>query len=80
MLSPLLTKFSSLDEIFAAFGSPASMWRTLLPSKPHPHSHVGLCVHLMIVGVFTGSEEPYSLMRCIAERFDDMVSWGECLG
>ena len=30
VLSPLETSFSTLDEIFAYFGSPASMWRTIV--------------------------------------------------
>ena len=29
VLSPLETKFSSLDEIFACFATPSSMWRTI---------------------------------------------------
>ncbi len=29
VLSPLETKFSSLDDIFACFATPSSMWRTI---------------------------------------------------
>ena len=37
VLSPLLTKLSCVDDIFAGFGAPPSTWRILAPSKePHP--------------------------------------------
>ncbi|XP_064394072.1 RCC1 and BTB domain-containing protein 1-like [Halichondria panicea] len=50
VLSPLETKFSSLDDIFACFATPSSMWRTITTEK----------------------EEARGLVKCIAERFDDV--------
>ena len=40
VLSPLETKFSFLDDIFACFATPSSMWRTMTLGEP-------LCLHIM---------------------------------
>ena len=51
VLSPLETKFSSLDEIFACFATPSSMWRTIrLGELVYVCVYVCVCVWVGVGG------------------------------
>ncbi len=47
LLTPYETTFSSADDVFACFGSPPTMWRTIAPGECVSHTYYTWCIDHM---------------------------------
>ena len=79
VLTPLETRFSSLDDVFSSFASPSCSWRTISVTSKWVlfFNNCGmryLIVCYIIIASPLESENDCGLVKCIAQKFNDSVS------